>query len=111
MINMTMKTVKLAKILTSFAFVAILAVAVPTQAEAFTLFGIRFFEKPTPTPTIAPTIAPTIVATPTVSASPVVGAGGNLPSTGPETGIAAILVLISGAFIARKYWQVPHKIK
>jgi len=108
---MTIRTVKLAKILTSFTLVAMLAVAIPSQAEAFTLFGIKFFEKPTPTPTIAPTVAPTIVATPTVSASPVIADNSNLPTTGPETGIAAILVMIAGAFIARKYWQVPHKIK
>ena len=86
--------------------------AVPQTTHAFTLFGIRFFEPdPTPTPTPKPTATPT--PTPvqaTEEEGQVLGEQGTLPSTGPEQNIAIILAVVAGAFIARKYWQVSHKL-
>jgi hypothetical protein len=89
--------------------------ATPQPAHAFTLFGIKFFEKstPTPTPTPKPTVTPTPTPTPILTATPTVAGvttNGNLPSTGPEQSIGALLLAVVGGFVARKYWQVTHQV-
>ena len=95
-----------------------LATAVnPQPTHAFTLFGVKFFEpKPKPTPTPKPSVTPTpivvVTPTPVVTATPPPAMAGqsNLPSTGPEESAATILLVVVGGFVARKYWQVSHRI-
>lgn len=107
----------MAKIIASILLVLSLslsAAVVPQTTHAFTLFGIRFFEpEPTPTPTPKPTPTPTAEPTPVNDIDEqgqVLGDQESLPSTGPEQNIAVILAVVAGAFIARKYWQVSHKL-
>lgn len=97
----------------SFMLVAFSLAFSPQPAQAFTLFGIHFFEKakPTVTPTPKPTPTPTPITT--VSPTPVMANmtdQSNLPSTGPEQNVAGLLLAIIVGFIARKYWQVSHQI-
>lgn len=90
------------------------AAVVPPTTHAFTLFGIRFFE-PDPTPTPTPKPSPTPSPTPTLvqdtdEQGQVLGEQESLPSTGPEQNLAIILAVVAGAFVARKYWQISHKL-
>ena len=110
--NIMTKLIVTMLIALSFSFGA---AVVPQTTHAFTLFGIRFFEPdPTPTPTPKPTATPTPTVTatpmPTDEAGQVLGDQDSLPSTGPEQNIAVILAVTAGAFVARKYWQVSHKL-
>jgi hypothetical protein len=106
------------KIITTILIVLSLSLGVasmPTTTHAFTLFGIRFFEpEPTPTPTPKPTATPTPTPTPVVNDTDkdgqVLGDQESLPSTGPGENLAVVLAVVAGAFIARKYWQVSHKL-
>jgi hypothetical protein len=101
---------KLLKVITLSLLIAGLSLAAaPQPAQAFTLFGIRFFERSTPTPT--PTPKPTVTPTPILTATPTVQGvqtGDNLPSTGPEESVGVLLLAIVGGFIAHKYWQATQ---
>lgn len=106
---------KLASLALALSLVFGFSLAAAPQAEAFTLFGVRFFEKnrPTPTPTATPT--PTPSPTPVPEQKPdqngqVLGETGKLPETGPEASAGLILLGVTGAFVARKMLQVGHNL-
>jgi hypothetical protein len=109
-----MKNFKLLSI--SLAIACLGLIATPKPAHAFVLFGVHFFEKakpsPTPTPAATPTPTPTATPTPTVVATPAgthIG-NNNLPTTGPEESVGALLLAVVAGFVARKYWQVSHQV-
>lgn len=105
---------KIARFAASLVVIASLSLSTVTPAQAFTLFGVRFFEKsqptPTPTATPSPTPRPTTTPRPTDANGQVLGENDHLPATGPEESVGLILLAVSGAFVARKLWQVNHQL-
>ena len=105
-----MKILKLLSISLTIAFLSL--VVTPKPAHAFVLFGVHFFEKVKPTPTPTPKVTPKPTTTP-IQVSPTPSGthidNNNLPTTGPEESVGALLLAVVAGFVAHKYWQVTHQ--